>query len=328
MICTYFTSQGIIHDSSYANTPQQNGVAERKNELYYFKETCPNPTREKLTSNGLIPRIFGCTIQPLSMFTNSIECIFLSCSPTQKGYKCYNPSSKNWYKKRYKSGHKEASLSMISFRVVNSGRSGCYRGGVGQSGGDARWPTRSSAVLCHGRDPGAVAATPVALQKKVKNALVFKTLVRRLVFSGNASSPVTCLLRQLVFFSDLSSPTICLLRPLVFSGSQNLLLFNHGIWFPTNQPMTWNLERMKKIVVIRWSGAVAGRDITCVVAQFNVAAIAAAIVAERSGRYSGKSRRSGRYCPHEGEKSKMPSCLNCLVFSDDLLRRRTVVLLL
>ncbi|RDX72973.1 hypothetical protein CR513_47471, partial [Mucuna pruriens] len=28
---TYFTSQGMIHGSSYVNTPQQNGIAERKN---------------------------------------------------------------------------------------------------------------------------------------------------------------------------------------------------------------------------------------------------------------------------------------------------------
>ncbi|RDX81335.1 hypothetical protein CR513_38003, partial [Mucuna pruriens] len=31
VLSTYFTSQGIIHDSSCRNTPQQNGVAERKN---------------------------------------------------------------------------------------------------------------------------------------------------------------------------------------------------------------------------------------------------------------------------------------------------------
>ncbi|RDY09412.1 Structural maintenance of chromosomes protein 2-1, partial [Mucuna pruriens] len=62
-------------------------------------------------------------------------------------------------------------------------------------------------------------------------------------------------------------------------------------------------------IAVERSGAVAGRDRTCVAAQFNVAAVAVAIAVEWSGRYSGKSRRSGRYCPHEGEKSKMPSCL-------------------
>ena len=31
ILSPYFQSQGILHDSSYVNTPQQNGVAERKN---------------------------------------------------------------------------------------------------------------------------------------------------------------------------------------------------------------------------------------------------------------------------------------------------------
>ncbi|RDY10289.1 hypothetical protein CR513_05230, partial [Mucuna pruriens] len=105
-------------------------------ELYYFKETCPNPTGEKLcllphminrlpiqildnkspievldnfyphfrTSNGLIPRIFGCTTfvhvhkeHRGKLDLRAIKCIFLGYSPTQKGYKCYNPSPKNWY---------------------------------------------------------------------------------------------------------------------------------------------------------------------------------------------------------------------------------------
>ena len=32
ILSTYFQLQGILHDSSCVNTPQQNGVAERKNE--------------------------------------------------------------------------------------------------------------------------------------------------------------------------------------------------------------------------------------------------------------------------------------------------------
>ncbi|RDX86397.1 FH protein interacting protein FIP2, partial [Mucuna pruriens] len=91
-------------------------------------------------------------------------------------------------------------------------------------------------------------------------------------------------------------------------------------------------------------------------AQFNVVAVAAAIVAERSGRYSGKSQQSGRYCLHEGEKSSqecppgfslnnISTCFSSTfsgllfplrftflpsltTFSSDLLWRHTVVLLL
>ncbi|RDX99798.1 K(+) efflux antiporter 2, chloroplastic, partial [Mucuna pruriens] len=54
-------------------------------------------------------------------------------------------------------------------------------------------------------------------------------------------------------------------------------------------------------IVVERSGAVVARNRTCVAAQFNVAAVVAALAAERSGRYSGKLRRSGRHCPHEGE---------------------------
>lgn len=50
ILSPYFQSQGIIHDSSCVNTPQQNRVAERKMgiysiplELYYFKKMFLNP---------------------------------------------------------------------------------------------------------------------------------------------------------------------------------------------------------------------------------------------------------------------------------------------
>lgn len=144
MLSTYFTSQGIIHDSSCVNTPQQNGVAERKNghllnttRALLFQGDVPKsywgeavlaasyminrlPTRildnkspiEVLnsfyphirTSNGLIPRIFGCTAfvhvhkqHRDKLDPRAVRCVFLGYSPTQKGYKCYHPSSKKWY---------------------------------------------------------------------------------------------------------------------------------------------------------------------------------------------------------------------------------------
>ncbi|RDX95418.1 hypothetical protein CR513_22064, partial [Mucuna pruriens] len=58
-------------------------------ELYYFNEACPNPIGEKLC---LLPHY-------VSMFTNNIEVnlIHSMCPCSQEAYKCYNPSSKNWY---------------------------------------------------------------------------------------------------------------------------------------------------------------------------------------------------------------------------------------
>ncbi|RDX81909.1 hypothetical protein CR513_37365, partial [Mucuna pruriens] len=70
MLYTYFTSQGIIHGSSCVNTP---------------------PTK----LGPLMAQYLGYLgAQPLSMFMNNINCIFLGYSPTQKVYKCYNPSPK------------------------------------------------------------------------------------------------------------------------------------------------------------------------------------------------------------------------------------------
>jgi len=94
ILSPYFQSQGIIHDSLCVNTPQQNGVAEKKVGHILFQGNVPKsywgeavltaahminrlPSRvlenkspieilnsfypHLKTSNGLIPRIFGCT---------------------------------------------------------------------------------------------------------------------------------------------------------------------------------------------------------------------------------------------------------------------------
>ena len=101
ILSPYFQSQGILHDSSCVNTPQQNGVAERKNghllnttqallsqgnvpksywgegvhTTTYMINRIPsrmldNKSPAKIlksfhphfrTSNGLTPRVFGCT---------------------------------------------------------------------------------------------------------------------------------------------------------------------------------------------------------------------------------------------------------------------------
>ncbi|KAJ9703130.1 hypothetical protein PVL29_004767 [Vitis rotundifolia] len=135
---------GIFHDSSCVNTPQQNGVAERKNghllnttRVLLFQGNVPKsywgeaiftttyminriPSRvldnkspvEILesfyphfrTSNGLTPRVFGCTAfvhvhsqHRDKLDPRAIKCVFLDYSSTQKGYKCYNLLAKKFY---------------------------------------------------------------------------------------------------------------------------------------------------------------------------------------------------------------------------------------
>ncbi|RVW53340.1 hypothetical protein CK203_088537 [Vitis vinifera] len=67
--------------------------------------TQPEPYSFKgITSNGLTPRIFGCTAfvhlhsqHRDKLDPRAIKCVFLGYSSTQKGYKCYNPSARKFY---------------------------------------------------------------------------------------------------------------------------------------------------------------------------------------------------------------------------------------
>ncbi|KAJ9690830.1 hypothetical protein PVL29_013135 [Vitis rotundifolia] len=132
ILSPYFQSQGILHDSSYVNTPLQNGVAERKNghllnttRALPFQGNVPKsywgevvltatyminriPSQSFYphfkTSNGLTPRVFGCTAffhvhsqHRDKLDSRVIKCVFLGYSSTQKGYKCYNPSARKFY---------------------------------------------------------------------------------------------------------------------------------------------------------------------------------------------------------------------------------------
>lgn len=136
----FFLKNGIVHQSSCPNTPQQNGVAARKNRhllevarallfsskvpnylwgeavltaaylinrmpskvlnfqtpINTFKECFPSTS----VSTGLTLKIFGCTAfvhehkNVGKLEPRAIKCVFVGYSPTQKGYKCFDPKKK------------------------------------------------------------------------------------------------------------------------------------------------------------------------------------------------------------------------------------------
>ena len=131
---------GIIHQSSWNDTPQHNGVAKRKNKhllkvdrslmlttkvpkylwdkaiftatylinrmpsrilnfqtlLKIFKECFP---KSRLISD-LPLKVFGCVVfvhvhnhSCSKLDPQALKCVFLGYSPTQKGYKCFDPKT-------------------------------------------------------------------------------------------------------------------------------------------------------------------------------------------------------------------------------------------
>ena len=135
---TSMEHNGIIHQSLCVNTPQQNGVAERKighimstARALFFQGNCPksywseavatathliNRTPSKVLNlstpidilsseypqlslrTNLPAKIFGCIVYAHvhnagKLDHRSLKCIFIGYSPTQKGYKCYHPTS-------------------------------------------------------------------------------------------------------------------------------------------------------------------------------------------------------------------------------------------
>ncbi|CAN1770862.1 Retrovirus-related Pol polyprotein from transposon TNT 1-94 [Linum perenne] len=145
---SFLKQHGIIHASSCVDTPQQNGIAERKNRhllevarasmfthqvpkylwgeavltATYLINRLPSrvlkyrtprqvllehfPHLSRYTSN-LAPKVFGCTafihIAPQNrskLDPRSLKGVFIGYSATQKGYKCYVPSTKRVYNTR------------------------------------------------------------------------------------------------------------------------------------------------------------------------------------------------------------------------------------
>ncbi|XP_057529771.1 uncharacterized protein LOC130808310 [Amaranthus tricolor] len=139
----FFKQQGLIHQTSCPNTPQQNGVAERKNRTLlemtraimldshvpthlwpkaiatanYLTNRLPTKSLQYHTplvtlqthisipsSHTLPPRIFGCTVfvhcpaRVRNKFEpRAVKCVFIGYGRNQKGYRCYDPSTRKVY---------------------------------------------------------------------------------------------------------------------------------------------------------------------------------------------------------------------------------------
>ncbi|KAL9420128.1 hypothetical protein AB3S75_037830 [Citrus x aurantiifolia] len=141
---SFFLEKGIVHHSSCNDTPQQNGIAERKNKhllevarslmfttkvpkylwgeailtatylinrmpsrvlnfqppLTVFKKFFP---MTRLTSD-LPLKVFGCVAfvhihnhNRDKLDPRAVKCVFLGYSPTQKGYKCFDPNKQKYF---------------------------------------------------------------------------------------------------------------------------------------------------------------------------------------------------------------------------------------
>ncbi|RVW30164.1 Retrovirus-related Pol polyprotein from transposon TNT 1-94 [Vitis vinifera] len=108
---TSFMSQhGIIHQSSCAHTPQQNGVAEP----CYLINRMPSSVLHDQIPHSLLfpdqplyflpPRVFGCTcfVHILTpgqdkLSAKATKCIFLGYSRLQKGYRCYSSETHRYF---------------------------------------------------------------------------------------------------------------------------------------------------------------------------------------------------------------------------------------
>ncbi|RVX00388.1 Retrovirus-related Pol polyprotein from transposon RE2 [Vitis vinifera] len=102
---SFMSHHGILHQSSCAHTPQQNGVAERKNR--HLVETARTLLLHSNIPHSLSfpdqplyflpPRVFGCTcfVHILTpgqdkLSAKAMKCLFLGYSRLQKGYRCYS----------------------------------------------------------------------------------------------------------------------------------------------------------------------------------------------------------------------------------------------
>ncbi|RVW96834.1 Retrovirus-related Pol polyprotein from transposon TNT 1-94 [Vitis vinifera] len=89
---SFMSHHGIIHQSSCTHTPQQNGVAERKNRHLVERA-------RTLLLHSHVPFRFGRTLflQHDKLFAKATKCIFLGYSRLQKGYRCYSSETHRYF---------------------------------------------------------------------------------------------------------------------------------------------------------------------------------------------------------------------------------------
>ncbi|RVW53847.1 Retrovirus-related Pol polyprotein from transposon TNT 1-94 [Vitis vinifera] len=107
---SFMSHHGILHQSSCAHTPQQNGVAERKNRhlvetartILLHNSSLPSFPDQPLYF--LPPRVFGCTcfVHILTpgqdkLSAKAMKCLFLGYSRLQKGYRCYSLETHRYF---------------------------------------------------------------------------------------------------------------------------------------------------------------------------------------------------------------------------------------
>ncbi|RVX00633.1 Retrovirus-related Pol polyprotein from transposon TNT 1-94 [Vitis vinifera] len=109
---SFMSHHGILHQSSCAHTPQQNGVAERKNR--HLVETARTLLLHSHIPHSLLfpdqplyflpPRVFGCTcfVHILTpgqdkLSAKAMKCLFLGYSRLQKGYRCYSLETHRYF---------------------------------------------------------------------------------------------------------------------------------------------------------------------------------------------------------------------------------------
>ncbi|RVW82963.1 Retrovirus-related Pol polyprotein from transposon RE2 [Vitis vinifera] len=95
---TSFMSQhGIIHQSSYAHTPQQNRVAKRKNQ--HLVETARTLLLHSNVSFRFLGTLFLQHVIGLidKLSTKATKCIFLGYSRLQKGFRCYSSETHRYF---------------------------------------------------------------------------------------------------------------------------------------------------------------------------------------------------------------------------------------
>ncbi|RVW37979.1 Retrovirus-related Pol polyprotein from transposon TNT 1-94 [Vitis vinifera] len=109
---SFMSHHGILHQSSCAHTPQQNGVAERKNR--HLVETARTLLLHSNIPHSLLfpdqplyflpPRVFGCTcfVHILTpgqdkLSAKAMKCLFLGYSRLQKSYRCYSLETHQYF---------------------------------------------------------------------------------------------------------------------------------------------------------------------------------------------------------------------------------------